>query len=209
MNQLLAVFDDPYLATPKNNYTAYVMRSTMDLLDHLYNNYALVSSTDMAANEKRIRASYNAEEPLESLIERLNECADFTTAASEPVLETQVVRIASVLVAKTRQYPEYCRAWKNQDDKSWTSFQAHFIKAHADIRERQKISRQGGYGANNLVGIKEAFANLAQATVVDRAGVTNLTDSNKNLVNQVAEQANHMATNDVSIDTMQKLIQKI
>ena len=43
----------------------------------------------------------DSEEQLESLIERLNECAYFATAASEPVSETQLVRIAYGLVDET------------------------------------------------------------------------------------------------------------
>ena len=95
---------------------------------------------------------------------------------------TSTVRIAYVLVAETGQYPEDCRAWRNQDDKSWTYFQYHFIESQADLRERHKTSRQGGYGAKNLVGIEEAFANLAQATAEDRAEVNNLNYSNNHLV---------------------------
>ena len=117
----------------------------MDLLTHLYENYARIYLSDMTANNERLRASYNSEEPLESLIERLDECADFATAAGEPVSETQLVRIAYGLVTETGQYPEDCRSWKNQDDKSWTTFQDHFIEAQADLRERQQTSRQGGY----------------------------------------------------------------
>ena len=90
------------------------------------------------ANSERLRSPYNAEEPLESLIERLNECADFSTAASEPILGTQLIRITYVLVADTVQYPEDFRAWRNQDDKSWTSLQAHFVVAQDSLRERQK-----------------------------------------------------------------------
>ena len=59
------------------------------------------------------------------------------------------------------------------------------------------------------MGIKEAFANLAQATAEDRAAVTNLTGSNKNLATQVAKQSNHMATKDDAMETMEKLIQQI
>ena len=112
-------------------------------------------------------------------------------------------------MVETGQYPEDCRAWRNQDDKSWTAFQAHPIEAQANLRERQKTSRQDGYGANNLVGIEGAFANLSQETAEDRAKVTNLTDSNKHLENQVAEKSNNMAIKDVAINTMQKLIQKL
>ena len=55
----------------------------------------------MAANDERLRASYNAEEPLKSLTERLNKCAEFATAADDPVSETQLVRIAYSQVAET------------------------------------------------------------------------------------------------------------
>ena len=37
-NQLLAVFNDPYLSTLNNWYTRYDTRSTLDLLTHLYKN---------------------------------------------------------------------------------------------------------------------------------------------------------------------------
>ena len=122
----------------------------------------------MAANDKIIRVLYNAEEPLESLIERLDECADFTTSTREPVSETQLVRIVYGLVDEMGQYPEDCWVWRNQDEKSWTNFQAHFIEAQSDLRERQQTSLQGVYGSNNLVGIEEVFTNLAQATAEDR-----------------------------------------
>ena len=63
-NQLLAVFDNPYLYTLKNEYTGYATRSTMNLLTHLYKNYAHISPLDMAANDEKLRASYNFEELL-------------------------------------------------------------------------------------------------------------------------------------------------
>ena len=39
----------------------------------------------------------------------------------------------------------------------------------------QQNSCHGSYITKNLVGIKEAFGNLAQATAEDRTEVTNLT----------------------------------
>ena len=46
-NQLLVVFDEPYLATFKNEYTEFATRSTMDLLIYIYKNYAHISPSDM------------------------------------------------------------------------------------------------------------------------------------------------------------------
>ena len=85
----------------KNGYTGYATRWTMYLLTHLCKNYVRISPSDMAENDKRLLESYNTEEPLKSLIERLDECADFATAAGDPVSETQLARIAYVLVAET------------------------------------------------------------------------------------------------------------
>ena len=56
-NQLLAVFDDPYLSTLKNEYTGYATRSTMDIITHLYEHYTRISLSDMAANNDILRAS--------------------------------------------------------------------------------------------------------------------------------------------------------
>ena len=127
----------------------------------------------------------------------------------EPVSDTQLVRITYGLVAETGQYPEDCRAWRNQDEKSWTTFQAHFIEAQAELRERQKTSRQGGYGSKNLVGIEESSTNLAHAMAENRAEVTNFTDSNIHLAAQVAAQAKNMMKKDAAMETMQNIILQI
>ena len=92
-NQMLAVFDNFYLLTLNNKYTGYATRSTMEIIAYLYEKYACISSTDMAENYERLRLSYNTEELLESLTARLNKCVDFATTASEPILETQKLRI--------------------------------------------------------------------------------------------------------------------
>ena len=67
---MLAVFDNLYLSKLKNEYIGYATRSTMDIIKHIYEHYARISPSDMAANDEILRASYNTEEPLESLVER-------------------------------------------------------------------------------------------------------------------------------------------
>ena len=99
-NHLLAVFNKTYLANLKKNYTSYATRSTIDLISPHCEHYVSISLTDMEANHERIRASYNSEELLESLLERINKCVNFATASSEPVSETQLVNIAYRLVSE-------------------------------------------------------------------------------------------------------------
>ena len=178
----------------------------MQLIQNLCENYAHISATDMEANDECLRSPYNAEERLKGLIKRLNQCADFVAAASKAVSETQIVRIAYRLVAETGQYPEDCCMWMTQYDKFLTAFQDHSIEAQADLKERRQTLCQGGYGADNLVGIEEDSTNLTQETAEDKAAVTYITGSNINLTTQVAEYANHMATNYSEMVTMQKTI---
>ena len=66
----------------------------LGIIHNLYTQYSRISVTDMSANDERIQPTYDADEPLEGLIESLNECADFTATANGPILETQLVRIA-------------------------------------------------------------------------------------------------------------------
>ena len=87
----------------------------MELITNLYDNYARISSTDVAANNKIIRSPYNVEEPLKSLIKRINECEDFATSVSELVSDNHIVRITYGLVAETGLYPEDSRAWRNKN----------------------------------------------------------------------------------------------
>ena len=104
-NQLVSVFEGSYLYNLKNLYTGYATKITLALLTHLYTNYACISATYVAASNKNILSQYKLEDPLEGIIERLNEYADFAAAASEPVTDTQIFHITYELVVETGHYP--------------------------------------------------------------------------------------------------------
>ena len=84
-------------------------------------------------------------------------------------------------------------------ENTWTTFQAHFIKAQADLWEHQKTSRQWGYHtgtANYVMEISMAFTNMTQATAEYCADVTSLTTAINTLIKQVALYANRFSTNE-------------
>ena len=53
-NQLLVVFDDPYLSTLNNRYTGYATRLTIDLLTYLYEKYSRIYPLYMVGNDERL-----------------------------------------------------------------------------------------------------------------------------------------------------------
>ena len=96
--------------------------------------------------------------------------------------------------------------------KTWTKFQAHFIEAQANLRERQQPSWQGGYStgtAHNAIKISMAFANLEQVTAEDRAVIINLTTSNSTLTEQVVLYTNRLSTKEVDNMELQTSIKKL
>ena len=127
---------------------------------HIYMNYSCISATDMAVNNKRLWFPYNSEEPVEILVERLNECADFTTAVRDPVTETHLTLIVYGLMAETNVYQEGFWFWMTNPTKSWPALQTHLIKEQADIQDIKQMMWGWGYGSNHMVVIKEAFTNL-------------------------------------------------
>ena len=147
----------------------------------------------MAENDKNIKLPYNAEKPLNILIEILNKYAYLAVSEGETVMETELVCIAYCLVAETGHYLAYFWVWRAVKEKSWTAFQSRFIESQADLQERKQTVRQGSYRSNNLVVIDEAFTRIVQETAEDRSTVTNLTYAKPNLASQVEEYANHMA----------------
>ena len=82
----------------------------------------------MSENDGYLQSPYNTEDTLVGIMKRLNECAEFAAAASELVTETRLVSITYGLVTETVQYTEYFRAWRMQDKKTLTAFQAHSIE---------------------------------------------------------------------------------
>ena len=79
-NQMVAVFKDAYLLPLNNPYTMYVKKTTIDIINHLYKNYAHISATYMEENKEKIQSPYNPKYSLESLIKSLNERAELVLA---------------------------------------------------------------------------------------------------------------------------------
>ena len=140
------MFEDTYLSSLKNTFTAYSRATTLQLLSQLYDNCTRISSRDLDENDKKPREPYNPNKPLERLCSRLKNCVDYASAAGKPITEVQVVRIYYGLVTEMGKFQEDCQIWraKSEPEKTWTTFQAHFIEAQADLHERQQTSPSRG-----------------------------------------------------------------
>ena len=53
-SQLIAAVDEPYIRAKRHKYVGYVNVSTKELLTHLYDSYAKITSADLRNNETRM-----------------------------------------------------------------------------------------------------------------------------------------------------------
>ena len=66
---LLGAVDEIYLRSLRNKYVGYQNHTTRDILDHLYNTYANISSTDLRNNDKAMKIAYDTNLSIDVLIE--------------------------------------------------------------------------------------------------------------------------------------------
>ena len=179
---LVAAVDKTYIQSLQDKYIGYANVTTKEMLAYLYLAYAKISDGDLEDNDKRTRADYDVNQPMEVLIEKIDNVMDIAAAADNPYSVYQVVTAAYNLLFKTGMFADDCKMWRRRDpaDKTWPYFKTYLTVTHQEIRESQKTSQGAGYHSTNNATMEnlrqdiqqetvDAISNLATATAADRA----------------------------------------
>ena len=136
---LLASTDKLYVQSLCHKYIGYRKTTTQALLDHLYYKYAKIYASALQDNDKRLRAPYDSNQPLETLIDQVKNAVDYASAGDTPYTPSQVVGINFQLVFQTGIFNNECKLWRRQpvDVKTWTQFNEFFATSHQEWRESQ------------------------------------------------------------------------
>ena len=127
----------------------YVGVITNTILQHLYDNYGVITAVDIEDNDTAMRAEYDLSQPIEVLLYQIEIAVQFSEAGKSPYEPKQVVSRAYLLVLKTGLYSEACKDWetKTESNKTLVSFKQYFTKHHRDLRLMQTASGNAGYKA--------------------------------------------------------------
>ena len=138
-------------------HTGYMGVTTQQMLDHLYENYGIITAVDIEDNDTRMREPYNPTFPIETLFHQIELAVEYATAGKRPYQEDQVVSRAYLLVLRTGLYAEACRDWdkKTLADKKWSLFKTYFTVAHRDLRLMQTASKQAGFGSEQGMNMRQ------------------------------------------------------
>ena len=210
---ILDAFDDKYLRGLRNRHTGYSAHTALQLIQHLYTNYGVITQLDLNENENRMKAPYDPAQPIEVLFDQIETAMEYADSAGTPYTDTQTVTTAYLLIFRTGLYKDACKEWNRRPlaEKTWQNFKMDFTAAHREILHFQQANHQAGFHppglANNAEIINtyhqettEAIHALAQATNSDRQAVANLTQANATLSSQVSELRSLFSTLDTKLN---------
>jgi hypothetical protein len=189
---IIEVIDPMYLATLRLPYVGLGTRTPLQILAHLYTNYAKITPADLEANNRAMKTPCDVNQPIEVMYQQIEEAIEFASAGQTPYSPEQVLSIAYQLVFRTGIFTDDCKIWKRHAPayKTWTQFKLDFAMAYQEYNEGLEISpRASGFHAeiqHEQHETIEAIANLATATAEDRKAVANLTETNATLTKDLA-----------------------
>ena len=190
---------DMYLKgiTDRNVGLAHV--TIRDILAFLFPNYGNIMQYDIEENNKKLKEKWDANTPIEMLFDQIDDAQDFAVAAGQPCTNNQLLTTAYNLVYATGLFFDDCKAWNRLplNQKTIDNFKTMFQQAQQELRDQQRTAQQAGFQANGiwcqptqnndhpLQETVEALANLATATASDHPALQNLTNTVKELSNQI------------------------
>ena len=192
--QLINAVDDMFISAISHRHIGYANVTTLQILTHLYDTYAIIRDPDLTENKERMEAAYDINMPIETLFEQIEDAVEYAAQAHTPFTNAQVVSTAYMLVHKTGMFTDECKAWRRitRNLKTWDRFKDDFSEAYMDI-EATATARTAGFQANNanLDSIHQdtvvAIENLANATLADRESIATLTTTIGKLTVDLAE----------------------
>ena len=172
----------------------YSGSNTLDLLTHLYETYAAIFNAEWLANNKRFREAYPPTFPIEVASRHIDNKVTYANAGSTPYSRKQVMDNAYQLVLNTSIFAADCREWnkKAADDKTFPHLKVFLVAAHREWRLLLRNDNGTLYGAAHNATAHpddgylqqdtvEAIVNLAIATAIDCAAISQITAMVKRL----------------------------
>jgi hypothetical protein len=203
--QIISIFEPMYLDILNDNMLGYANISARDMLDHHFDTYSNITAVDLEINFEHMRRAWDPQQPVKTLFEQIQDCADYPEAGGVPIGHSQQINVGYAKIFATGHFMSACRRWneKPSAEKTWTPFKSHFAAAHRQHKQMQGESDStAGYHAANAAmtqnedQMAEAtirdLANLATATGADRGVVAALIQANYRLAKQLEENSSEL-----------------
>jgi hypothetical protein len=108
---IIELFDDAYLIALSDEIVGYANCTSLQLLTHLFTYYAIIATTELTQKYERLNASYDPNQPIETLFHQIQDARAFGVAGGQPYGATMIINVAYTLVFNTGLFPDACWAW--------------------------------------------------------------------------------------------------
>jgi hypothetical protein len=213
---IIEAIDPVYLATLRLPYVGIGTRTPLEILAHLYTNYANITASDLEQNGLAMQQPCDVNQPIEIFYKQIEDAMEFADAGQTPYSPAQILSIAYQGIFRTGIFADDCKIWKRQQAgyKTWDQFKIDFRVAYKEYNEALDIApRAAGFHAAGRVDSHEstidAIANLATATAADRTAVANLTDTNASLTKSLAKTNEKLITALTQVSTLTKQLAEL
>ena len=191
--------DDMYLKVITDRNVSLAHITIREILEFLFQNYGNITQYDIEDNDKKLKERWDRNTPIEMLFAQIDDAQDLAAAAGQPYTNYQLLTMAYNLVYATGLFFDNCKAWNRlpANHKTMESFKTTFQQAQWELHYQQCNAQQAGFQANGiwchptksndhpLQETAEALANLAKATASDYQVLQYLTNTVKELSNQI------------------------
>jgi hypothetical protein len=208
---IIDAIDPVYLAALRLPYVGIGTRTPLEILAHLYTNYANITPSDLEQNGLAMQQPCDVNQPIEIFYKQIEDAMEFADAGQTPYTPAQILSIAYQGVFRTGIFADDCKIWKRRAAgyKTWEQFKADFRVSYTEYSEALDVApRAAGFHAEDYPSphdsTVDAIANLATATAADRTAVANLTATNAAMTLSLAKTTDKLIAALTHVGTLTK-----
>jgi hypothetical protein len=91
--KIISVFEPMYLDILNDNMVGYANISARDILDHLFETYGNITAVNLEINFEHMRRAWDHQQPVESLIKHIQDCANYYEAGGFLIGHPQQINV--------------------------------------------------------------------------------------------------------------------
>lgn len=176
-------------------------RSLIDVFSYLFATYGSLGPDAILRNQAKMTAPVDPNQPIAVLFKQIEDCQKFAAAGQVAITPAQVLKAAESLILQTGRYSSAYREWTALPvtEKTYHNFKTRMNKEYQLQNTMTTTAREAGYHQGNHAAVMDndrddaslasAAQDFAAATAADRAAFEQLTSTNGNLSQQVANLA--------------------
>jgi hypothetical protein len=84
------------------------------MLNHLFETYGNITSVDLEINFEHMRRPWDPHQPVESLFNKIQDCADYSEAGGVPIGPSRQINVGYAKIFATGQFMSACRRWNEK-----------------------------------------------------------------------------------------------